>query len=65
MLPDDRTRFVGVQGLMQQKLEEGDTDTAMALAKKAFALRPTTSACCARSSTCSRSGRTGPARARR
>ena len=40
MLADDRTRFVGVQGLMRQKLEEGDTDTAMALAKKAFALRP-------------------------
>jgi HemY protein len=40
MLTDDRTRFVGVQGLMQQKLIEGDTDTALALAKKAFALRP-------------------------
>lgn len=40
MLTDDRTRFVGVQGLMQQKLDAGDTDTAMALARKAFALRP-------------------------
>ena len=40
MLADDRTRFVGVHGLMQQKLDAGDTDTAMALAKKAFALRP-------------------------
>ena len=40
MLANDRTRFVGVQGLMKQKLDEGDTDTAMALAKKAFALRP-------------------------
>ena len=39
MLRDDRTRSVGVQGLMRQKLDEGDTDTAMALAKKAFALQ--------------------------
>ena len=40
MLANDRTRFVGVQGLMRQKLDEGDTETALALAKKAFALRP-------------------------
>ena len=36
----DRTRFVGVRGLMRQKLEEGDTATAMKLAEKAFALKP-------------------------
>jgi HemY protein len=40
LLQDDRTRFVGVRGLMKQKLAEGDTDTAMKLAEKAFALRP-------------------------
>lgn len=40
LLKDDRTRFVGVRGLMKQKLEEGDTDIAMKLAEKAFALRP-------------------------
>ncbi|MEO1312725.1 MAG: heme biosynthesis HemY N-terminal domain-containing protein [Pseudomonadota bacterium] len=40
MLGDDSTRFVGVQGLMKQKLTEGDTDTALKLAEKAFALRP-------------------------
>jgi HemY protein len=40
LLEDDRTRFVGVTGLMRQKLEDGDTATALALAKKAFALRP-------------------------
>ncbi len=36
----DRTRFVGVRGLMRQKLAEGDTETAMKLAEKAFALKP-------------------------
>lgn len=40
LLGDDRTRFVGVRGLMKQKLAEGDTDTAMKLAEKAFALKP-------------------------
>jgi HemY protein len=40
MLDSDRTRFVGVKGLMHKKLEAGDTETALALAKKAFALRP-------------------------
>lgn len=40
MLPNDRTRPVALQGLTRLKIEEGDTDTAMALAKKAFALRP-------------------------
>ena len=40
LLGDDRTRFVGVQGLLKQKLIEGDTDTALKLAEKAFALRP-------------------------
>ncbi|WP_370161277.1 heme biosynthesis protein HemY [Limimaricola soesokkakensis] len=36
----DRTRFVGVRGLMRQRLAEGDTDTAMKLAQKAFELKP-------------------------
>ncbi len=40
LLQDDRTRFVGVRGLMKQKLIDGDTETAMKLAEKAFALRP-------------------------
>jgi len=40
LLTDDRTRFVGVQGILKQKLVEGDTDTALKLAQKAFALRP-------------------------
>ncbi|MDD9979356.1 MAG: tetratricopeptide repeat protein [Boseongicola sp.] len=38
LLKDDRTRFVGVRGLMMQKLSEGDTATALKLGEKAFAL---------------------------
>lgn len=40
LLSDERTRFVGVRGIMKQKLAEGDTETALALAKKAFAIKP-------------------------
>jgi HemY protein len=40
LLPDDRTRPAGLQGLTRIKIEEGDLDTALALSKKAFALRP-------------------------
>jgi HemY protein len=40
LLTDSKTRFVGVRGIMKQKLADGDTDTALALAKKAFALKP-------------------------
>ncbi len=40
LLADDKTRFVGVRGIMKQKLSEGDTDMALALAQKAFALKP-------------------------
>jgi len=40
LVSDDRTRFVGVRGLMKQKLVTGDTETAMKLAEKALALRP-------------------------
>ena len=40
LLTDDKTRFVGVRGIMKQKLSDGDTDTALALAQKAFALKP-------------------------
>ena len=40
LVQDDRTRFVGVRGLMKQKLDAGDTDTALKLAEKALALRP-------------------------
>ena len=40
LVADDRTRFVGVRGLMKQRLSEGDTETAMTLAEKAMAIRP-------------------------
>jgi len=40
LLQDDRTRFVGVRGIMLQKLNDGDTDTALKLAEKAFAIKP-------------------------
>ncbi len=40
LLGDDTTRFVGVQGLMRQKLSEGDTETALKLAERALILKP-------------------------
>lgn len=40
LLADDRTRFVGIRGLMRQKIDEGDTATALLLAQKAYALKP-------------------------
>lgn len=40
LVQDESTRFVGVRGIMKQKLAEGDTDTALQLAERAFALKP-------------------------
>ncbi|MEP2717497.1 heme biosynthesis HemY N-terminal domain-containing protein [Pseudophaeobacter sp.] len=40
LLANQNTRFVGVRGIMKQKLSEGDSDTALKLAEKALALRP-------------------------
>ena len=40
LLQDDRTRFVGVRGIMKQKLADGDTATALKLAENAFAIKP-------------------------
>ncbi|MBI1171064.1 heme biosynthesis protein HemY [bacterium] len=40
LLADPRTRFVGIRGLLKQKLAEGDTETALQLAQKAFELKP-------------------------
>lgn len=40
LLKNDATRFVGVRGIMKQKLADGDAATAMKLAEKALGLRP-------------------------
>lgn len=40
LLGNEKTRFVGIRGLMAQKIAEGDTATALKLAEKAFALKP-------------------------
>ncbi len=40
LLADEGTRFVGVRGLLHQKLAEGDRELALKLAEKAFHLRP-------------------------
>lgn len=40
MLAAPNTRFVGIRGLLKQKLAEGDTDTALRLAEKAIELKP-------------------------
>ena len=40
LLADEKTRFVGIRGLLKQKIEEGDSETALKLAEKAFAMKP-------------------------
>lgn len=40
LLGHDSTRFVGVRGIMKQRLADGDMETATKLAEKAFALKP-------------------------
>lgn len=40
LVENEQTRFVGVRGIMKQKLAAGDTETALKLAEKAFALKP-------------------------
>ena len=40
LLSHPQSRFVGVRGLMKQKIAEGDRETALKLAEKAFVLRP-------------------------
>jgi HemY protein len=40
LIGDPTTRFVGVRGIMKQRLAAGDDDTARKLAEKALALKP-------------------------
>ncbi|WP_299026704.1 heme biosynthesis HemY N-terminal domain-containing protein [uncultured Sulfitobacter sp.] len=40
LVENEQTRFVGVRGIMKQKLAAGDNETALQLAEKAFALKP-------------------------
>ena len=40
LLEHDSTRFVGIRGVMKQRLADGDTDTALKLAERAFAIKP-------------------------
>ncbi|MGC3938047.1 heme biosynthesis protein HemY [Roseobacter sp. EG26] len=40
LVANDATRFVGVRGILKQKLADGDTETALQLAERAFALKP-------------------------
>ena len=40
LITNNATRFVGVRGIMKQKLTEGDDETARKLAEKALALKP-------------------------
>ncbi len=40
LVTNSATRFVGVRGIMKQKLAEGDDETARKLAEKALALKP-------------------------
>ena len=40
LIGTEATRFVGVRGIMKQKLAEGDSDTALKLAEKAHAMKP-------------------------
>lgn len=40
LMKNEKTRFVGIQGILRQKLADGETDTALKLAESAFVLKP-------------------------
>lgn len=40
LLKNDRTKFAGIVGILKLKLQDGETDLALKLAEKAFAINP-------------------------
>lgn len=40
LIKDERTKFVGIVGVLKQKLQDNEIDVAMKLAEKAFAINP-------------------------
>ncbi|QHQ36901.1 heme biosynthesis protein HemY [Algicella marina] len=40
MLSNEKSRFLAIKGLLKQQLDAGNTDTALRLAEKAFAINP-------------------------
>jgi HemY protein len=40
LLNNEKTKFVAVRGMLRQKIESGETETALKLAQTAFALKP-------------------------
>ena len=40
LITDHQTRFVGIRGILKQRLENGETDVALKLAEKAFLIKP-------------------------
>ena len=41
LIQNQQTRFVGLRGILKQKLAEGQTDIAIKIAKEAFSIKPT------------------------
>ena len=40
LITDHQTRFVGIRGILKQRLEDGETEVALKLAEKAFLIKP-------------------------
>ena len=40
LLSQEKTKFVGIRGILKQKLEDGDKETALELAQKAISIKP-------------------------